>query len=42
MSIFLIAEFVGGTEMIAAAAFFLIFVAIAYIVFRLLKKSVKQ
>ena len=42
MSIFLIAEMVGGTGMIAAAAFFLIFVAVAYIVFRLLKKTVKM
>jgi hypothetical protein len=42
MTILLIAEMVGGTGMIAAAAFFLIFAAIAYIVFRLLKKTVKM
>jgi uncharacterized protein YqhQ len=42
MTLLLIAEMVGGTRMIAAAAFFLIFVAVAYIVFRLLKKTVKM
>ncbi len=42
MTILFIAEMAGGTAMIAAAAFFLIFVAVAYIVFRLLKKTVKM
>ena len=38
----IIAQIAGGTVMIAAVAFFLIFVAVAYIVFRLLKKTVKM
>jgi uncharacterized protein YqhQ len=42
MNVLLIAEIFGATGMVAAAAFFLIFVAIAYIVFRLLKKTVKM
>jgi len=42
MTILLIVEMVGGTGMIAAAAFFLIFLAVAYIVFRLLKRTVKM
>ena len=42
MSILLIAELVGDTGMVAAAAFFVVFVAISYIVFRLLKKTVKM
>ena len=32
----------GSTGIIAAVAFFLIFAAVAYIVFRLLKKTVKM
>ena len=42
MNIFLITEMFGATGMIAATAFFLTFVAIAYIAFRLLKKTVKM
>ena len=42
MSILFMVEVFGNTGMITAAAFFLIFVAIAYIVFRLLKRTVKM
>jgi hypothetical protein len=43
MTIFLDTVSLGGsTGMIAAAAFFLVFAAVAYIVFRLLKKTVKM
>ena len=42
MNVLLIAAMIGATGLIAAAALFLVFVAIAYIVFRLLKKTVKM